>query len=155
MPGKRHSQSPIEGDAAAFGKPEKIAGGATAVRKALRFALGEAGLVRGISALYRLNQFGGVDCPGCAWPDPDDHRSRNEYCETGATAIAEEATSLRISSGFFKQWSLSRLSQQSDYWLGHQGRLTEPMVLRPGQENYEPVSWQDAFGQVARELNAL
>jgi molybdopterin-dependent oxidoreductase alpha subunit len=155
MPGKRHSQSPIEGDAAAFGKPEKIAGGATAVRKALRFALGEAGLVRGISALYRLNQFGGVDCPGCAWPDPDDHRSRNEYCENGAKAIAEEATSKRISSGFFKQWSLSRLSQQSDYWLGHQGRLTEPMVLRPGQENYEPVSWQDAFGLIARELNAL
>ena len=34
----------------------------------------------------------GFDCPGCAWPDPDDKRSvLGEYCENGAKALAEEA----------------------------------------------------------------
>jgi molybdopterin-dependent oxidoreductase alpha subunit len=155
MPAKRNSQPPIETDAIAVRKPAKVAGGATAVTKALEFALGEAGVVRGVSALYRLNQFEGFDCPGCAWPDPDDHRTHNEYCENGAKAIAEEATSERITPEFFQQWSLSQLSRQSDYWLGHQGRLTHPMVLRAGSDNYEPISWQDAFSLIAHELNAL
>jgi molybdopterin-dependent oxidoreductase alpha subunit len=155
MPAKPHAQPPIETDGIVVNNPAKVAGGATAVTKALQFALGEAGVARGISALYRLNQFDGVDCPGCAWPDPDDHRTRNEYCENGAKAIAEEATSKRITADFFKQWSVAQLSEQSDYWLGHQGRLTEPMVLRAGQDKYEPIPWRDAFALVARELNAL
>jgi molybdopterin-dependent oxidoreductase alpha subunit len=155
MPAKRHAQPPIETDGIAVNHPAKVAGGATAVTKALQFALGEAGVARGISALYRLNQFDGVDCPGCAWPDPDDHRTHNEYCENGAKAIAEEATSKRISADFFKQWRVAQLSEQSDYWLGHQGRLTEPMVLRAGQDKYEPISWRNAFALVARELNTL
>ena len=39
----------------------------------------------------KINQKGGFDCPGCAWPDPDDDRSAlGEYCENGMKAIAEE-----------------------------------------------------------------
>ena len=155
MPKRRHAQPPVETDHIAVGKRDQVAGGATAVKKALEFALGEAGIVRGVSALYRLNQFDGVDCPGCAWPDPDGHRAHNEYCENGAKAIAEEATSKRITPEFFKQWSVSQLSQQSDFWLGHQGRLTNPVVLRAGSDHYDAISWQEAFGLIAGELNAL
>ena len=40
----------------------------------------------------KMNQKGGFDCPGCAWPDPDDKRSvLGEYCENGEKALAEEA----------------------------------------------------------------
>lgn len=155
MPDKPHAQPPIETDDITVGKGDQVAGGATAIKEALSFALGEAGIVRGVSTLYRLNQFDGLDCPGCAWPDPDGHRSHNEYCENGAKAIAEEATSQRITPQFFKQWGVSKLSRQSDHWLGHQGRLTHPMVLRPGLDNYEPISWPDAFALIASELNAL
>ena len=155
MPDERHAQPPIETDDIAVGRRDQVAGGATAIKEALSFALGEAGIVRGVSTLYRLNQFDGLDCPGCAWPDPDDHRSHNEYCENGAKAIAEEATSKRITPEFFKQWSVSQLSLQSDYWLGHQGRVTHPMVLRPSLDNYEPISWPDAFALIATKLNAL
>jgi molybdopterin-dependent oxidoreductase alpha subunit len=155
MPDKRHAQPPVETDDITVGKRDQVAGGATAIKEALSFALGEAGIVRGVSTLYRLNQFDGLDCPGCAWPDPDDHRSHNEYCENGAKAIAEEATSKRLTPEFFKQWSVSTLSRQSDYWLGHQGRLTHPMVLRPGLDHYEPISWPDAFALIASQLNAL
>jgi anaerobic selenocysteine-containing dehydrogenase len=149
------AQPPIETDGLVVKEPAKVSGGAKAVQKALQHMGQGPGVFRGLPALYRLNQFGGVDCPGCAWPDPDDRRSANEYCENGAKAIAEEATSKRLSPEFFKQWSISQLSEQSDFWLGHQGRLTHPMVLRATTDNYEPISWQDAFALIAQELHAL
>ena len=105
--------------------------------------------------LARLNQFEGFDCPGCAWPDPDNERSSNEYCENGAKAIAEEATSKCVTPNFFQRWSIERLSQQNDHWLGQQGRLTHPMVLRENASFYEPIAWNDAFQLIATELNAL
>jgi molybdopterin-dependent oxidoreductase alpha subunit len=105
--------------------------------------------------LSRLNQFDGIDCPGCAWPDPDHHRALNEYCENGVKAVAEEATSKRCTPDFFRSWSVSDLSRQSDYWLGHQGRLTHPMVLRTGSDHYERISWDNAFALIGDELNAL
>jgi len=51
--------------------------------------------------------------------------------------------------------SVPELSKQSDYWLGKQGRLTEPMLLRRESAHYEPISWDDAFALIADELNAL
>jgi molybdopterin-dependent oxidoreductase alpha subunit len=40
-------------------------------------------------------------------------------------------------------------------WLNQQGRLTEPMIKRPGSEHYEPIGWNDALGVLAQELKAL
>jgi molybdopterin-dependent oxidoreductase alpha subunit len=151
----RHAQSPIENDAIEITSPARVAAGLKSVFKAAEFTLREPGLVRGIAALSHLNQFDGIDCPGCAWPDPDHDRSLNEYCENGVKAIAEEATAKRCTPEFFRSRSLAELSRQSDYWLGHQGRLTHPMVLRSGSEHYEPISWDDAFAMIASELNAL
>lgn len=120
-----------------------------------KFVLSELGVLRGVSALSHLNQFDGFDCPGCAWPDPDQDRSVNEYCENGVKAIAEEATLKRCTPEFFMTWSVADLSGQSDYWLGHQGRLTHPVVLRSGSDHYEAISWDDAFAMIASELRAL
>src|SRR3954468_8730761 len=135
--------------------PATVAGGVAAVASTVRRALGEAGLIRGTRLLRRLNQFDGYDCPGCAWPDPDGERSSFEFCENGAKAIAEEGTPKRIGPEFFARYSVAELSQRSDYWLGKQGRLTHPMVLRPGAEHYQPISWDEAFALVATELRAL
>ncbi len=146
---------PVETDAIKITHPAHVAAGVTSVLKAVEFTLKEPGLVRGVAAMARLNQFDGIDCPGCAWPDPDHDRSLNEYCENGAKAISEEATSKRCTPEFFRSHSLAELSQQSDYWLGHQGRLTHPMVLRSGSDHYQPISWEDAFTMIAGELNAL
>ena len=151
----RRAQSPIETDAIEIASPAHAAAGLKSVLKAVEFTLKEPGLVRGIAALSHLNQFDGIDCPGCAWPDPDHDRSFNEYCENGVKAIAEEATAKRCTPEFFRSRSLAELSRQSDYWLGHQGRLTHPMVLRSGSNYYEPISWDDAFAMIAGELNAL
>jgi len=121
----------------------------------LEFTVREPGLVHGIAALTHLNQFDGTDCPGCAWPDPDSDRSLNEYCENGVKAIAEEATAKRCTPEFLAAHTVAELSQQSDYWLGHLGRLTHPMILRTGRDRYEPISWDDAFATIAGELNSL
>lgn len=150
-----HAQTPIETDSIRITQPAGVAAGLRSVLKAAEVTLKEPGLIRGIAALSRLNQFDGVDCPGCAWPDPDQDRSFNEYCENGVKAIAEEATAKRCTPEFLRSYSVSELARQSDYWLGHQGRLTHPMVLRAGCDHYEPISWEDAFALIAAELNAL
>ena len=152
---KPSAQPPIETDGIRITAPAQLAAGLTSVLKAAEVTIKEPGLVRGVAALSHLNQFDGTDCPGCAWPDPDHERSLNEYCENGVKAIAEEATSKRCTPEFFAQWSVSGLSKESDYWLGHQGRLTHPMVLREGSDHYEMISWDDAFAMIAGELNSL
>jgi molybdopterin-dependent oxidoreductase alpha subunit len=138
-----------------IGKVKNAAGGIPAVVSSMRHAWGEAGVVRGTKVLSKLNQKGGFDCPGCAWPDPDGHRSRTEFCENGAKAVAEEATAARVTPEFFAQYTLSELAQQSDFWLGKRGRITHPMVLRASSTRYEPISWDEAFQIIANELNAL
>ena len=151
----RSAQTPIEIDGIRIGEPARVAAGLQSVLKAAEFTFREPGIVRGLTALSHLNQFEGTDCPGCAWPDPDQERSLNEYCENGVKAIAEEATAKRCTPEFFEQWRVSELSKQSDYWLGHQGRLTHPMALREGSDRYEPVAWDEAFEVIAGELNNL
>src|SRR5712692_9485427 len=132
-----------------------VAGGIPAIISSMKHAFGEAGVVRGARLLARLNQFDGYDCPGCAWPEPDGHRSTFEFCENGAKAIAEEGTRERATPDFFARHSVAELSQQSDRWLGKQGRLTQPMLLKPGATHYQPVSWDDAFALLGSELRAL
>ncbi|MFN7131792.1 MAG: FdhF/YdeP family oxidoreductase, partial [Myxococcales bacterium] len=131
------------------------AGGLPAVLSTTKHLLAEMGPVRGTKLLLGVNQTHGFDCPGCAWPDPDDHRSMVEFCENGAKAVAEEGTTKRVTPEFFARHSVAELSQQSDHWLGKQGRLTHPMILREGATHYAPISWDEAFALLARELNAL
>jgi len=108
-----------------------------------------------MSVLNKLNQKEGVDCPGCAWPDPK-HRSKlGEYCENGVKAIAEEAMETRANPDFFAKYSVAQLQQQSDYWLGQQGRLTHPMIVRENETHYSPISWSEANAIIGKELNAL
>ncbi|HEV3416726.1 MAG TPA: molybdopterin-dependent oxidoreductase, partial [Pirellulales bacterium] len=131
------------------------AAGMPGVVAVMRHVWGEMGVVRGTRALLALNQEGGIDCMSCAWADPDGARSTVEFCENGAKALAWEGDTDRVGPEFFKLWSVAELSQKSDYWLGKQGRLTHPMVLRAGATHYEPIAWDDAFRFIADELNAL
>jgi molybdopterin-dependent oxidoreductase alpha subunit len=149
--------TPIHPDDEALkvGKAKEVAAGIPAVLSAAKHAITEMGIARGTKMLLEVNQMGGFDCPGCAWPDPDEHRAVAEFCENGAKAIAEEATTKRVTPDFFRTHSVYDLSKRTDYWLGKQGRLTHPMVLRKGATHYEPISWHDAFQLIAKHLNAL
>jgi molybdopterin-dependent oxidoreductase alpha subunit len=146
---------PLEDSAPHIGKPPTSVAGLPGVLKAFEFGLRDMGPLRTARLFLSANQFDGFDCPSCAWPDPDGHRQVFEFCENGAKAFAEEATTKRITRDFFQAHSVEELSRQSDHWLGHQGRLTEPMILPEGKVHYEPISWDDAFALIARELRGL
>ncbi|MFE1943196.1 FdhF/YdeP family oxidoreductase [Streptomyces massasporeus] len=136
--------------------PKKWAAGAPAVVHALGYSLEQTSPRKTGVDLLAMNQVGGIDCPGCAWADPaPGRRHRNEYCENGAKHINDEATTRRITADFFREHSVSDLAARSDMWLNQQGRLTEPMIKRPGSEYYEPIGWNDALGVLAQELTAL
>jgi molybdopterin-dependent oxidoreductase alpha subunit len=149
------AQPPEEFTGGSVGKQKDVAGGIPAVWVATKHVAREMGLVRGTRTLLRLNQKDGFDCPGCAWPDPDGKRSHAEFCENGAKAVAEEATTRRVTPDFFREWSVADLSRKSDFWLGKQGRITHPVVLRRGATHYEAIEWDEAFKLIATELNAL
>ncbi len=137
-------------------KPRKKAAGISSILSTAKHTREELGLYRGIKILQKANQHDGYDCPGCAWPDPEDERSSvGEFCENGAKAIADEATLKRVDKSFFKKYSVVELAQQSDFWLGKQGRLTHPMILNEHASHYEPISWTEAFTKIAGHLNQL
>lgn len=135
--------------------PSTCAGGIPAIMATLRHITHETGIVRGGKALLRVNQQDGFDCPGCGWPEPDDHRGFAEFCENGAKAVAHEATTKVLLAEFFRRWSIADLAKQSDYWLGQQGRLGQPMYKAPGASHYQPITWEDAFERIADHLNRL
>ncbi|WP_136609235.1 FdhF/YdeP family oxidoreductase [Sinomonas albida] len=144
----------IDEDSLHVGPPETSAAGLKAVAVALQRGLEQAGPVRTARSLLRINQRGGFDCPGCAWPEPDGHRKAAEFCENGAKAVAEEATVSAVTPEWWDGHPVATLRDKTDYWLSKQGRITEPVVLRPGDDRYRRISWTDAFALVAEHLRA-
>lgn len=137
------------------GKPANSAAGPKAVYHAMSKAFEAMKLGKTFKILGDLNQKGGIDCPGCAWPDPS-HRSKlGEYCENGVKAIAEEAMDANADAAFFARHSIEMMRDQTDYWLGHQGRLTQPMRIKKGEAHYSPVSWNEVFDTIASKLSGL
>lgn len=136
-------------------EPKTQAAGVEAVTVALERAVEEMGVVRTARTLARVNQRHGFDCPGCAWPEPTGTRRPAEFCENGAKAVAEEATLRTVTPEFFAAHSIEELNEKSGYWLGQQGRLTHPMVLRPGDTHYSPIEWDAAYALIADHLRGL
>ena len=119
-------------------------------------ALGEMGPTRAARTLSRLNQVDGFDCMSCAWPDPDpEHRHRPSSARTARRRWPRRrprpGSRPSSSPGTASPSSTSRPTTGS----GKQGRLTHPMVKRPGATHYEPIAWEDAFGLVGGVLRAL
>ncbi len=105
-------------------------------------------------ALLRVNQPGGFDCPGCAWPDPNTGQAF-EFCENGVKAVAWETTGKRVTPDFFAKYTVTELEEQTDHWLEDQGRLTHPMVYDPESDHYIQTTWDEAFLLIRRSLRAL
>ena len=136
--------------------PPKNSVGLGAVKAAVSHANTYMDAGKAVKLSLKINQKGGFDCPGCAWPDPDDERSAfGEYCENGMKAIAEEAQNKTIGAAFFETHSVDELAMLSDFEIGKSGRLAEPMYLAPGEKYYKPITWSKAFAEVAQHLNAL
>ncbi len=135
-------------------KPKTSAAGLTAVGVALDRGIAQAGVSRTARALLRLNQRDGTDCPGCAWPESRGHRKTAEFCENGAKAVAEESTLRTVTPDFWAEHSIDELAGRTEYWLGNQGRITHPMVIRPGGTHYQPIPWSEAFELIGEHIRA-
>ncbi len=135
--------------------PKEWAAGMPAITSSLSHIVREAGVFRGGRGLMEMNQVGGFDCPSCAWPDPDEHRSFAEFCENGAKALASESTRKLADAEFFASHSIKELAAQNDHWHEQQGRIAMPMLLRQGGTHYSPVSWEDAFKIISTQLRKL
>lgn len=153
MASKPPAGDPVQ-DSPQVTAPKHAAAGIPAVAHSLLISHQQMGTRRTARTLLKVNQKNGFDCPGCAWPEGD-HRHTAEFCENGAKAVAEEATIRRVTPEFFAEHSVSDLFNRSGYWLGQQGRITHPMYLPEGADQYEPISWDQAFAIIAEELQAL
>ena len=132
----------------------KAAGGLGALWATLKHLRRDSGIARGGKALLSMNQVGGFDCPGCAWPEPiAGERARFEFCENGAKALAEEATTARATPEVFEGATIEQLRELSDFELGQLGRITQPVVLGPDRK-YHAIEWDEAIRMIADELRA-
>ena len=135
--------------------PSEVAAGILGVKEALRHGVKEMGIARTMRALLEMNQEDGFRCPSCAWPVPEHPSKIAEYCENGAKALADEATTEKIGAAFFAKHSVEALSQLSDYELNTFGRITEPLILHADKVHYEPISWKNAYQHIATALENL
>jgi molybdopterin-dependent oxidoreductase alpha subunit len=131
---------------------KKSAGGLAAIFHSADHLIREVGLIDGVKLMAKINQTNGFDCPGCAWPDPDHDRSVVEFCENGAKAVAEEATTAKCDEQFFKHHTVSSMLGWTDFEIGKSGRLIEPMILNEGSDHYVPISWDEAFSKIGSTL---
>ena len=156
MQKRTNAQTPVKFTGIKSKEVESTAAGIKAVTSAVKHVMDEMGLPRAVKALNAMNQKDGFDCSGCAWPDPDGHRSGlGEYCENGAKAIAEEATTKKVDPAFFAKHSVEEIGSWSDYRIGKSGRVTQPMMVKQGETHYSPISWTEAFKLIGKELNQL
>ena len=134
-------------------RPKSTAAGIPAAAASMRHHV-TSGPLTAARSLLMVNQTEGFDCPGCAWPDPADHRTRFEFCENGAKAVADEVTRRRIRPAFFSKHSIQDLAERSDAWLNAQGRLTSPMILEAGSNHYQSIEWEAALDLITARLKA-
>ena len=130
------------------------AGGWGALKSSAKHIIQSENAMKGVKALLRANQPGGFDCPGCAWGDSS-KAEKIQFCENGVKAIAWEATSKRVDTSFFTQYSLTELQDWDDHSLEKSGRLTEPMYYDGKHDHYQAISWKDAFNIIAANLKNL
>ncbi|OLP56052.1 formate dehydrogenase [Rhizobium rhizosphaerae] len=107
-----------------------------------------------LPGLVQQNKPHGFACVSCAWAKPADPHPA-EFCENGAKATFWELTSDRATPDFFAQHTLAELKTFDDYELEMTGRLTEPMRYDRESDRYLPVSWDEAFAEIGRELQAI
>ena len=111
--------------------------------------------LRGSLSVLQSNQpNGGFDCPGCAWPDHKSHKTL-DVCETGIKVLASETMSVKADAKFFGKHTVTELQDWNGYELEHSGRLSEPMRYDAKQDKYLPITWDNAYKIIAKQLNKL
>ena len=102
MDNKIQQRPPTSSEKLVVSKAKTTSVGVPAIVESIKQMGRYMDMPKALKSSLRMNQKGGFDCPGCAWPDPDDEGSSiGEYCENGVKALAEEATKFRADAKFF------------------------------------------------------
>jgi len=147
-------EPPLEPKAPRLADRPEASTGLPAAINSLLVSLRQLGVGRTYDTWRQVNKTDGFDCPGCAWADPDGRPHVVEFCENGAKAFADDASTRVCAPDFFARHSVAKLAQQSDLWLNSQGRIAHPMLLDPSEDHYRPIAWPEAFRLVADELRS-
>jgi molybdopterin-dependent oxidoreductase alpha subunit len=110
--------------------------------------------LKGASVLLHQNKPDGFACVSCSWAKPA-HPHAFEFCESGAKATAWDTTSRRVDPEFFARHTVSELNTWHDHDLEEAGRLTAPMRYDAATDRYVEVSWDEAFADIAQELQTF
>jgi molybdopterin-dependent oxidoreductase alpha subunit len=133
---------------------EGPAGGWGSVRSLAKSLTREHMPVSGSRVLLKQNKPEGFVCVSCAWAKPADPHVF-EFCENGAKATTWEITSKRVTLDFFDKHTVADLEKWHDHDLEEAGRLTHPMRWDAKSDKYLPVSWEEAFQEIGRELKSF
>lgn len=133
---------------------DAAAGGWGSVRSVAKSLVQSRVPFSGPRVLLKQNKTDGFMCASCAWAKPADPRVF-EFCENGAKATTWEITQKRVTPDFFARHTVAELNGWDDFQLEDAGRLTHPMRFDAASDKYVPVSWDEAFAEIGRELQAL
>ena len=132
----------------------KRGGGWAAIRYTLRMAhkVGWWQLYRAMRskntcktcALGMGGQSGGMRNELGHWP---------EVCKKSLQAMVADMQQ-GLSPEFFQRYSIAQLQTLSPRELEWCGRLTEPLIVEPGQSHYRIIDWDGAISRVANQLRA-
>lgn len=129
-------------------------GGYGSVKSVADVLLREGIPLEGADVILHQNKPDGYMCVSCAWGKPAVPRPL-EVCENGVKATAWEITHHRVDPAFFDRHTLAELETWADHDLEEAGRLTHPMRWDAASDKYLPISWEEAFAEIGRELRAL
>ena len=74
-----------------------------------------------------------------------------EVCKKSFQAMVADMQG-GVKPEFFATYSIAQLRKFTPYQMEHSGRLVQPMLLEKGKQHYEPISWEDALGRIARRM---
>ena len=100
----------------------------------------------------KLSFLGGLDLCDHRW-DTTQHKNKNPLRVSRGEPVKAAQDLARVRDGEVVQpgqplYRIADLDTRSEHWLGQQGRITHPMVKRPGGTHYEPITWSDAYDLV-------
>ena len=132
---------------------EGPAGGYGSVMSVTDILVREGIPIEGTEVIVHQNKPDGFMCVSCAWGKPATPHPL-EVCENGVKATAWEITRHRADEAFFEKHTLAELDTWTDHDLEAAGRLTHPLRWDAASDRYLPVSWEEAFAEIGRELRA-
>lgn len=148
-PGKDFSDAELK-----VSPPKRVAAGLPSVAHAMLPAVRNFGPRKLFKASFTMNHKRGFDCPSCAWIS-EDKPPAIDFCENGMKSLTSEITPILVSREFWAANSLGSMLEKSEFWLGRQGRITEPVYRAKGSDHYEVVEWDRAFDLIADRLRSL